>query len=171
MENLAAISAAEFRGRIVDSMQAPPRGLRTVALLAALAVLPCGTGCTLHRNLLLRWHMEFDANSIDDCEVPASVDQCKCHHKPTKLGRPPAHEPTPAEMGRARFFPVPTKPTFPAPGKEDMADMGPPAPQSYLKQHQPLREPGRYEEIPSIPDPDLLNDVDAPLPPITGPDS
>jgi hypothetical protein len=170
MENLVAITAAEFRGRFMDSMQALPRSWRAVAWLSAMALLPILGGCTFHRNLLLRWHMEFDADSISDCEVPCSADDCKCHYKPSKLGRPPAGEPTPAELGRARFFPVPTKPVFPAPSNDDMADMGPPAPESYLKQHEPLRQPGRIMEIPSIPDGDLEEvgtpmPLDAPLPP------
>jgi len=136
-------------------------------MLAALLALP--SGCTLHRNILLRYHLEFDCDDLCDDEVPPTADHCRCA-KCSKLGRP-HHAPhagpaqTPAQTGHARFHPLPSKPVFPAPLGEDMADMGPPAPQWYLRQHEPLEEKGRIRAEPSIPAPDL-EEVEAPPPPM-----
>lgn len=132
-----------------------PLGLTAALLLASLA------GCTLHRNLLLRWHMEFDADAVCDDEVPPSVDdRCRCD-KCSRLGRTAPQMagkpsgPTPAQLGHARFHPVPSKPVFPEPDNSDMADMGPPAPEWYLRQHEPLKEPGRIESEQVSPAPGL----------------
>ena len=141
-------------------MQAVARTGRSIALvlssLAALVLASAG-GCTLHRNLLLRWHLELDADSICDDEVPCSTDDgCRCDQC-SKLGRPlrePVAGPTPAQLGHARFHPVPTNPVFPAPDGADMADMGPPAPEWYLQQHEPLKERGRIEREQAAPAPD-----------------
>ncbi len=142
-------------------MQAVARTSRSFGLvLSSLAtlVLASAGGCTLHRNLLLRWHLEFDADSICDDEVPCSTDDgCRCDQC-SKLGRPPREPvkgPTPAQSGHARFHPLPTKPVFPEPGGADMADMDPPAPEWYLHQHEPRKERGRIESEQAVPAPDL----------------
>jgi hypothetical protein len=141
------------------------RGL--LALAIAPVMLASLSGCTLHRNILLRYHLEFDCDNLCDDEVPATADRCRCD-KCSKLGRPHhQHAPqakTPAQTGHARFHPLPSKPVFPAPNGEDMNDMGPPAPQWYLRQHEPLQEKGRIRAEPSVPAPDL-EEVDA-LPPM-----
>ena len=135
--------------------------------LAALVLASAG-GCTLHRNLLLRWHLEFDADSICDDEVPHSTDDCCRCEKCSKLGRPvrePVPGPTPAQMGHARFHPLPTKPVFPEPNGSDMADMGPPAPEWYLRQHEPQEEKGRIKSEQVAPAPDL-EEVEPATPPL-----
>jgi hypothetical protein len=133
-------------------------------LLPAL-VLAAACGCTLHRNLLFRYHLEVDCDDVCDDEVPGSADDhCRCG-KCSKLGRAarePHGGPTPAQLGHARFHPLPSKPVFPEPDGSDMADMGPPAPQSYLRQHEPLRQPGRIIAEPSLPAPDLQGPQPAP---------
>jgi hypothetical protein len=134
----------------------------TIGLLPTL-VLALSSGCTLHRNLLFRYHLEVDCDEVCDDEVPASADDgCKCG-KCSKLGRGAPHGgPTPAQLGHARFHPLPSKPVFPEPDGSDMADMGPPAPQSYMRQHEPLRQPGRITAEPSLPAPDLQGPQPAP---------
>jgi hypothetical protein len=140
--------AVETTGR----WQLIARGLFPALVLAA------SSGCTLHRNLLLRYHLEVDCDDLCDDEVPGSADgHCRCE-KCSKLGRAarePHAGPTPAQLGHARFHPLPSKPVFPEPDGSDMADMGPPAPQWYLRQHEPLRQPGRITAEPSIPAPEL----------------
>jgi hypothetical protein len=142
-----------------------------VLALAPLAglVLASSSGCTLHRNLLLRWHLEFDADTVCDDEIPPSADDCCRCDKCSKLGRTVREVgpgPTPAQMGHARFHPVPSKPVFPEPDGSDMADMGPPAPEWYMRRHEPLKEPGRIESEKSIPAPDL-EEVEPPTPPMS----
>jgi hypothetical protein len=46
-----------------------------------------------------------------------------------------------------------------------MADMGPPAPQWYERQHEPLQEKGRIRSEQAIPAPGL-EDVEAPMAPM-----
>jgi hypothetical protein len=136
------------------------------AAVCALAMSP-SAGCTLHRNLLLRWHLEFDCDDICDDEVPCSADdRCRCENC-SRLGRAhvTAPGPTPAQLGHARFHPVPTKPVFPSPNGSDMADMGPPAPQWYERQHEPMREKGRIRSEPAIPLPDL-EEIESPVAPL-----
>jgi hypothetical protein len=137
-----------------------------VAATCAIAISPLA-GCTLHRNLLLRWHMEFDCDNIGDHEVPCSADDnCRCD-KCSRLGREhvAAPGPTPAQLGHARFHPLPTKPVFPSPNGSDMPDMGPPAPQWYERQHEPLQEKGRIKAEPAIPAPGL-EAIEAPMAPM-----
>lgn len=146
----------------------PETGWRMLAIVAACAlVMAPAAGCTLHRNLLLRWHLEFDCDNVSDDEVPCSADdRCRCD-KCSRLGRPNVAAvpgPSPAQLGHARFHPVPTKPVFPSPTGSDMADMGPPAPQWYERQHEPLDEKGRIRAEPSIPAPDL-EEIEAPMAP------
>ncbi len=142
-----------------------PRWQKLAAIcVCAVAIGPL-SGCTLHRNMLVRWHLEFDCDRISDDEVPCSADDHCRSQKCSRLGRPPVAEPTPAQMGHARFHPLPTRPVFPAPGGADMADMGPPAPQWYERQHEPLQEKGRIEAERSVPAPDL-EEVEKPLPPM-----
>lgn len=149
---------------------------RSGRLMLALVVLSGfvlpSSGCTWHRNLLLRWHVEFDADCLCDDEIPESADDCCRCDSCSKLGRrehvavdrPPG--PTPAQLGHARFHPVPSKPVFPEPDGSDMADMGPPAPQWYLRENEPQDQKGRIEAEPSIPAPDLeeVEPPPAPMP-------